>query len=142
MTAGPQIVVPDGILALIAREARRALPGECCGALLGERAGATCRVREALPLPNPAPAGRYAVAADSMRQVEADAGELGMNVVGFYHSHPRGPAEPSPVDLEAAWPWYTYVIVDAVTGEAQAWRLAEDRSAFERLAIQVEQQQP
>ena len=35
-----------------------------------------------------------------------------LDVVGAYHSHPRGPASPSPADIaEAMYPEWTYVIV-------------------------------
>ena len=62
--------------------------------------------------------------------------ERALEVVGFYHSHPRGSAEPSPVDRETAWPWYVYLIVDPVAGVARAWRLADDRSTFAPVAVE------
>ena len=38
--------------------------------------------------------------------------ENGMEVVGFYHSHPIGPDEPSETDAaDATWDGYSYVIV-------------------------------
>lgn len=138
MESTGRIVVPAGILASLAAEAVRARPGECCGALLGEEAGDGRRVRAVLPLPNAVAGGRYALTAESMREAEAIAREVGEEVLGFYHSHPRGAPEPSPLDREAAWPWYTYLIVAASTGSARAWRLAEDRSHFMEQALVVE----
>jgi proteasome lid subunit RPN8/RPN11 len=41
-----------------------------------------------------------------------DARRRGLAVVGFYHSHPRSPAEPSATDLsEASYPDHLYLIV-------------------------------
>jgi proteasome lid subunit RPN8/RPN11 len=42
-----------------------------------------------------------------------------MEIVGFYHSHPDHPAQPSPTDLEHAhWIGYSYVITSVTQGEA------------------------
>ena len=49
----------------------------------------------------------------------------GRTVVGFYHSHPRGPPGPSATDAaQAAWPGHSYVIVDlsGKTPTVDAWR--------------------
>jgi proteasome lid subunit RPN8/RPN11 len=76
-----------------------------------------------------------------VRRVERDAAEEGLELVGFYHSHPNGAAEPSRVDRENAWPWYNYLIVavaDGEPGDVRVWRLAEDRSRFDAVAIMVE----
>ena len=37
--------------------------------------------------------------------------ERGLDLLGWYHSHPDHPARPSEFDREHAWPWYSYVIV-------------------------------
>jgi len=54
------------------------------------------------------------------------------DLVGFYHSHPAGPPEPSETDAaRAAWPGASYVIV-ALGGEpcVGAWRWT-DGDGFE-----------
>jgi proteasome lid subunit RPN8/RPN11 len=59
-------------------------------------------------------------------------------VTGFYHSHPRGGAEPSERDLNAAWPGYIYLIVGGAEAPGpRAWRLVEDRARFEEIAVVV-----
>jgi proteasome lid subunit RPN8/RPN11 len=80
------------------------------------------------------PANRFLIPADRVRRIEADARTLGLDLVGFYHSHPDHPARPSEFDREHAWPWYSYVILEVRGGRdaaLRAWRLAEDRSGFE-----------
>lgn len=71
--------------------------------------------------------------------VQRRARERGLEVVGFYHSHPDHPARPSQYDLDhAAWPGYSYVIVSVgkgVAGDANSFELAEDRSHFIQEAI-------
>ena len=109
-------------------------PNECCGALIG-RDGT---VLETLALPNmtdEGPRTRFRVTPNDYREAERRADELGAELLGFYHSHPDHPARPSQYDLDDAWPFFSYVIVsvrDGVSGDMTAWRLREDRSAFDQ----------
>jgi cysteine synthase B len=118
----------------IRRHGSRIYPDECCGALLGPKTG---EVTDAYPLDNTFPDGkrrRFLVGPDEYRRAEARATETGLQLLGFYHSHPDHPAEPSQFDLDHAWPNMSYVIVSVRQGqpkEARSWRLKPDRSAFE-----------
>lgn len=126
--------VTDDQLTAIRRHGARTYPDECCGALLGPKAG---EVSEAYPLDNTFPDGqrrRFLVGPDEYRRAEARAAETGLQLIGFYHSHPDHPAEPSQFDLDHAWPNLSYLIVSVRQGqpkEARSWRLKADRSAFE-----------
>src|SRR5690606_22864294 len=42
-----------------------------------------------------------------------------MRVVGLYHSHPDGPAQPSAIDLEAAWGEELAWLIVAVAGDTE-----------------------
>lgn len=72
------------------------------------------RVREARAVGNVAddPRIRYELdPAATLAAIEA-ARDDGADLVGFYHSHPRGPAELSATDrAKAAWPGYVYCVV-------------------------------
>lgn len=120
----------------ITRHAGATAPAECCGGLLGVRdiAGAR-RIRLAVRVPNrhETPTRAFLLGARDVLRLERLAAARGLELLGFYHSHPDGPAEPSATDLDAAWPWYTQLIVgdDGV----RAWRLRPDRSGFDREAI-------
>jgi proteasome lid subunit RPN8/RPN11 len=109
-------------------------PDECCGALIG-RDGV---VTETLALPNTTEEGprrRFMVRPQDYRAAERRAGELGSELLGFYHSHPDHPARPSQYDLDHAWPSFSYVIVsvrEGVSGDMTSWRLREDRSVFDQ----------
>ena len=123
-------------------------PYECCGALLGTDLDVLaydpnqdCRKisREVLslfPLVNrrdDSPRNRFSVTADDVREAEKAATVQGLEVIGWYHSHPDHPARPSDYDRDHAWPWYSYIIVsvhNAVPQDMTSWRLQDDRSGF------------
>ncbi|MCH7717148.1 MAG: M67 family metallopeptidase [Gemmatimonadetes bacterium] len=114
-------------------------PLEGCGFLLGaEEAVGESLVRSALAANNRrgldgAAATRYLMGPDDFRDAEKEAGALGLQIVGTYHSHPDVAATPSQYDLEHAWPWYRYLIVSIVEGsvhEERVWQLRPDRSGF------------
>jgi proteasome lid subunit RPN8/RPN11 len=108
-------------------------PNECCGALIGRDGVVTATYA----LPNTTEEGprrRFLVRPDDYRQAEKRAGELGGDLLGFYHSHPDHPAQPSQYDLDHAWPSFSYIIVSVRSGvpeDMTSWRLSGDRSAFE-----------
>ncbi len=133
----------------IRQHGAQSYPHECCGALLGHDAegtnaattagGTSAPVREILalfPLVNrreDSPHNRFSVTAEDVRDSEKAAREKGLDVVGWYHSHPDHPARPSQYDREHAWPWYSYIIVSVAKGKAQemtSWRLSDDRSEY------------
>ncbi len=128
----------------IRAHAERDYPRECCGILLG-RAAAELRVAsEAVPMRNAnaaAPANRFAFDPREHLEVQRRGRERGLEVIGFYHSHPDHPARPSVTDLEnASWPGLSYLIVAVAQGRAAAvnsFELAEDRSHFIQEDIQA-----
>jgi proteasome lid subunit RPN8/RPN11 len=109
-------------------------PHECCGALYG-RDGA---IAATYALPNTTEEGprrRFLVRPQDYREAERRATELGLELLGFYHSHPDHPARPSQYDLDHAWPFFSYIIVSVREGTPEdmtSWRLQEDRSAFDQ----------
>jgi proteasome lid subunit RPN8/RPN11 len=134
---GQALVIASPELDAIRAHAEATYPDECCGALLGATIedGVT-GVVERLPLPNTTEEGprrRFLVSAADYRAAEARSRETGIEIVGFYHSHPDHPAHPSAYDLDHAWPNLSYVIVSVVEGhavDARSWRLRDDRSSF------------
>ena len=121
-------------------EARMSYPDECCGALLGDAGnGSERRVLRTVPIFNgrlDERRRRYLIGPDHVRVVEDAAARAGLDVLGFYHSHPDHPATPSNFDRDHAWPWYTYVIVpvqEGRPGRPRAWQLADDRGDFDEI---------
>lgn len=112
-------------------------PYECCGALLGREIDEN--LREILGLyrlvnrRDDSPRNRFSVTSEDVRDAEKAAREKGLDVLGWYHSHPDHPAKPSQYDQDHAWPWYSYVIVSVTNGMPEymtSWRLADDRSGY------------
>ena len=131
------LTTPDALTQIRAHGAET-YPEECCGFLLGTAEDGTNVVRSVRRVENRQADNRerrYTIAPDDYQAANKAAHEQGLDIVGFYHSHPDHPAEPSETDLqEATFPGYTYVIVAVRHGtpaNLTAWTLAPDRSAFE-----------
>ena len=116
-------------------------PYEICGALLGKEEDGIRSIQDIIPLTNSREdqkETRYLIPPDSVFMAEKQAREKGIELLGFYHSHPDHPAEPSTYDREHALPWYSYLILSAHQGKFQdmtAWRLKDDRSKFLQIPI-------
>ncbi|MFB0545428.1 MAG: Mov34/MPN/PAD-1 family protein, partial [Anaerolineae bacterium] len=64
----------------------------------------------------------------------------GLEIIGFYHSHPDDEACPSAFDLERAWEEYFYLIVsvrDGTATEARAWAIDETTGRFQEKDLEV-----
>ncbi len=116
-------------------------PYEICGALLGKEEESIRSIQEIIPLTNSREEQketRYLISPDSVFLAEKQAEEKGIELLGFYHSHPDHPAEPSTYDKEHAFPWYSYLILSVYQGKFQditAWRLKDDRSEFLQIPL-------
>jgi proteasome lid subunit RPN8/RPN11 len=121
----------------------RAYPDEGCGVLLGRDGDGAREVVEIVALENrreESRHNRYLIAPEQFLLADRVARGAGLEVIGFFHSHPDHPARPSAFDLEHAWPYYSYLIVGVTRGEAmeaRSWRLVEDRSRFEEEKVEV-----
>jgi proteasome lid subunit RPN8/RPN11 len=122
---------------LLGREGEVAYPHECCGLLLGRwTAGAERAIEEIYPMENArsdSPRNRYLIRPEELLRISREVESRGLEVVGFYHSHPDVVAEPSAFDREHAWPGYGYLIVRVQSGkprDTRAWVLREDRTEF------------
>jgi proteasome lid subunit RPN8/RPN11 len=151
MADGFQLNIGYDLVQRIGQHGAETFPHECCGALLGrdtafeEKAGAESgrEVLELFPLVNrrdDSPRNRFAVTAEDVRDAEKAARQRGLDVVGWYHSHPDHPARPSQFDREHAWPWYSYIIVSVMSGqpaEMTSWRLDNDRQAYTQEQVEI-----
>lgn len=126
----------------------RAYPDEGCGVLLGRDVEGGREVVGIMPLENrleESRHNRYVIAPGQFLAADRVARDAGLDVIGFFHSHPDHPARPSSFDLKHAWPYYSYLIVSVVRGEAveiRSFRLAEDRSRFEEETVEVRSTEP
>lgn len=118
---GPRPVVPSvlripaAVLADAYAHARTGAPEEVCGLLAGRRLGGAHVVERAFRIRNAhsRPIGEYALdPQEHLRLTLHVEDELGLEVVGFYHSHPAGPARLSATDAaRASWPGASYLLI-------------------------------
>lgn len=136
------LVLTQNVYDTVLDHAMDAVPQEACG-VLGGTYGPTEDAAVAItahPTENAAatPTLRYAIDPEELIEVVETIEQASYDVVGFYHSHPAGPASPSEIDhREAAWVDHHYVIVSLVgrppTLDAWVW----DGERFERDAVSV-----
>ena len=132
------IALTEEQLANMRAHGERDYPFECCGLMLGqfETSGRKI-VTETYAISNAreeeAKRNRFLIRPEELMRGEKYAREKGLDVVGFYHSHPDDRAVPSKYDLEHAWPTYSYIVVSVEKGEAvdlRSWEMEPDRSRF------------
>jgi proteasome lid subunit RPN8/RPN11 len=106
-------------------------PEECCGVLLGRALEGVNKVEEVVRAGNTrtdSAHNRYHIAPQELVKIQRQGRERGLDIVGFYHSHPDHPARWSETDLsEAHWMGCSYVITSVTKGRAEqtnSFRLA------------------
>ena len=129
----------------IRQAGEKAYPNECCGILFGTEDGDDHVVKSLKPIDNARESGeqyhRFLITAEDMLQAELEARKLGLEIVGFYHSHPDHPAKPSDYDRDHALPFYSYIILRVAEGKADlmtSWRLQLSREAFDSELLEIE----
>ena len=97
-------------------------PHECCGVLLGNTAPDGNRVHSIVRAGNTRTDrahDRYNIAPEELIKIQRQARGLGLDIVGFYHSHPDCPAQWSKTDFdEAHWVGCSYIITEIAGGKA------------------------
>lgn len=93
-------------------------PHECCGVLLGHTSDESTVVVDTVRAGNTrtdSAHNRYNIAPQELIRIQREARGRGLDIVGFYHSHPDHPAQWSQTDLaEAHWFGCSYVITSVV----------------------------
>jgi len=103
------VILPDAVRDEVIAHARETAPAECCGLLIGNATAIVGAVRAANLSHNPS---RFLIDPKDHIRARRDARARGLDVVGFYHSHPHSDARPSPTDLsEASYENHFYLIV-------------------------------
>jgi len=106
----------------IRRHGEETYPNECCGILLGTSEGDVRTVRSTIRCNNTrtdSPENRYHIDPRELLRIQREAHESGLDIVGFYHSHPDHPAHWSQTDFEEAhWIGCSYVITGVENGMA------------------------
>lgn len=106
------------------RHGEETYPHECCGVLLGRMEDEDNRVVTAVVRAGntrtDSPQNRYNIDPRELIAIQRQGRERGLDIVGFYHSHPDHPARWSPTDLaEAHWLGCSYLITRVEKGQAR-----------------------
>lgn len=121
-------------------------PEEACGMLIGpsptaaEKVRRISQVRSARNRRAEDREHRFLIPAEELREAERSIAGTGLEVVGFYHSHPDHPPEPSPFDRDHAWPWYAYLVLRVSEGrsmELNAFELHPEQRVFQPRGLRV-----
>ena len=132
-------------LRAIERAAEDAYPEEACGLLVGcsspGEAYRVSTVEASANVAEPPRTRRFEVDPKLRLRLERALRESPDSVIGFYHSHPDGSAQPSETDIsmifEPDMVWLITAVTDGRAGETAGWRPAEDGSAFLPLGIEL-----
>jgi proteasome lid subunit RPN8/RPN11 len=131
------IVVSEDQFAAMSAHGVRDYPYECCGLMLGKFTQGRKSVIEIYPISNAreeeAKRNRFLIRPEELMRGEKYARAQGLDVVGFYHSHPDDVAVPSQYDLEHAWPTYSYIVMSVEQGrtvDLRSWEMEANRSRF------------
>ncbi len=124
------IEIQRPLLERIHRHAKESYPNECCGILVGRTRGEK-RVESVFETENVEVRrgrDRYVIDPRDFLRVDKIAEDQGLDIIGFYHSHPGYSCVPSSTDQELAWQGYMYLIVSLQEGknaEFKCWVLDE-----------------
>ena len=137
-----RLAIAKGELDRIHDHAREGYPHEVVGILAGDRSRSSVSRVQPLINERAETVNRYRV--DGLLVLRAEQGleAEGLEVVGYYHSHPDHPAQYSDYDRDHALPHMSYLITAVHDGEitdTRSWRLEEDRSEMREETIQIEE---
>ena len=141
MGMDPQLT--RGAAAAMVAQAARAHPQEACGLLLGVRADGGERITAIRPAANVAPdptrhfeidPATLIAALRAEREAAGAGAGVGPTLLGWYHSHPTGEANPSATDRACA-PRDGRLWAIIAQGQVRLWRDAAD--GFEMLSTRL-----
>lgn len=116
------LTLSSKICDVMAEDAKRAYPSECCGILFGQ-GGKIIRV---LPVRNTVLSQRnrthFQIDPLLVYQAEHEAAKEGLMILGIYHSHPDNPALLSPEDIAYMIPGMIYIILSIEDGSDKELR--------------------
>jgi len=144
------LTIPKSLYDQLRAHGEETYPNECCGILLGKSTDADIHVSALIRAGNTrtdSAHNRYHIAPQELIKAQREARKAGLDIVGFYHSHPDHPAQWSSTDFaEAHWFGCAYVITAIEKGRAQITNsflltgTTEEDKAFANQPIQLKSQ--
>jgi proteasome lid subunit RPN8/RPN11 len=115
--------IPQPVYDQLRAHGEETYPNECCGILLGRASSDNLEVHQLIRAGNTrtdSAHNRYNIAPQELIAAQREARKAGLDIVGFYHSHPDHPAQYSQTDFaEAHWFGCAYVITAIEKGHAK-----------------------
>jgi len=129
------VIVHPRVLDAVIDHARDDAPAECCGVLLGTPRAVTDAKRAHNLASDP---NRFLIDPKNHIDARRAARKAGLDVVGFYHSHPRSTPVPSATDLsEATYEDHLYLIVGLAGDEPDVRLYRFEVSGFKALDFEL-----
>ena len=142
------LIVSPEVYAAIRAHGEQTYPNECCGIMLGKNIGDDLEVWMLIRAGNTrtdSAHNRYHIAPQELIAAQREGRKNGLDILGFYHSHPDHPAHWSQTDFaEAHWFGCAYVITAiekgraAITNSFLLTGTSEDDKAFVNQEIRIE----
>ncbi|MSP42835.1 MAG: M67 family peptidase [Alphaproteobacteria bacterium] len=140
MTAGA-LYISRTDFSRIEAAARINLPRESCGLLLGGSSDIGWRVTGVEESRNIAPDDRndrFEVDPALLLKIQKAARAGGAHMIGVYHSHPNGGAEPSRTDVETSWQTGMIWVITAIDAKNTATRAyLREAEGFAPVPLQI-----
>jgi proteasome lid subunit RPN8/RPN11 len=116
-------------------------PNEICGIMVGPKGeGMATEARRARNMVVERSRDRYEIDPRDHIRIMREADSEGLDIVGYYHTHPDHPAQASRFDTERAWTGYVYLIVSVQKGtpvDANAFVTDADGGPFKPEPLEV-----
>ncbi len=143
---------------IMKQEAIQSYPRECCGLLLGKIYNFQKQIVKIVPTENDWENQKdlfaqlddkltrqcedsFSINPLTILQIQKQARQDNLDIMGIYHSHPNHDAIPSAFDTKFAWSMYSYIIMSVKEGSVEnvrSWILNESRQFVEEdLQIEV-----
>jgi proteasome lid subunit RPN8/RPN11 len=126
----------------IIEHAKSSYPNECCGIMIGSnmKGKKILYVHRTENTNTERARDRYIISPTEIFLMDREARSQGLDIIGFYHSHPDHPNVPSETDREWGQPKYSYMIVSVNNGkeaEARCWSFDDENAPFKEEKIEI-----
>jgi len=128
------------VLEKMKRHLEQTYPYEGCGVLLGKHDVITM-IHEGNNIRKDRPEDRFLLDPSDILYAEKIGKQKGIDIIGFYHSHPDHPAKPSSTDLNDAWEDYYYLIISINKGnpaDMSLFRFSGESNNFLQETLKIE----
>jgi proteasome lid subunit RPN8/RPN11 len=133
--------IHESALEAIRAHGAEGYPNEICGIMIGPRGERTVsEVKRARNLVVDRARDRYEIDPRDQIRIQRETDAAGLDIIGYYHSHPDHPAQASRFDTERAWAGYVYLIVAVREGkpiDANAFVADNDAGPFHSEPLEV-----